>query len=86
VIIWSEAEELKNKSASKKMNTSSQNAQKPTLQWHKKTSFVQKEQPNDIKFAPKHLGLLLAVALSNGKVILFKCSDINNLTSSFSEL
>jgi len=43
-----------------------------------------KESAQDIKFAPKHKGLMLAVAVSNGIVMVYQWKDPSNLTA-FSE-
>jgi nucleoporin SEH1 len=58
VILWSETE------------TSRQSEQKK--QFHKKTSFILKDSAQDIKFAPKHHGLMLAVAVANGQIKIYR--------------
>lgn len=47
----------------------------------KKTNFIEKDSVLDIKFAPKHWGLALAVALSDGTVKLQVSKDLANLSS-----
>ena len=41
---------------------------------------MEKEAINDIKFAPRHWGLLIAVAISDGTVKIYAAKDLNNLT------
>lgn len=48
------------------------------------TIFILKDSASDIKFAPKSADLLLAVAVANGTIKIFKREDPGNLTS-FSE-
>jgi len=67
VIIWSETEVSKQQSQTK--------------QWHKKTNFIQKDSAQDLKFAPKHKGLMLAVAVANGTIMIYQWQDPSNLTS-----
>lgn len=40
-----------------------------------------KDSVLDIKFAPRHIGLVLAVAVSNGNVLIFEARDPLNLTT-----
>ena len=40
-----------------------------------------KDSVQDIKFAPKHWGLQLAVAVANGSVHIYEAKDLNNLNS-----
>ena len=42
---------------------------------------MQKDSAQDIKFAPKHKGLMLAVAVANGTVLIYQWQDPNNLTT-----
>ena len=49
--------------------------------WHKITFFILKDSASDIKFAPKHQDLLLAVAVANGTIKIFKREDPSNLAS-----
>ena len=55
-------------------------AQQPNKKWTKRFNFLQKETVLDIKFAPKHWGLMLSIALQNGTVKVFVAKDLNNLT------
>lgn len=50
-------------------------------QWQKKTFWYLKEAAQDIKFGPKHHGLVLAVAVSNGTILVYKWQDISNLAN-----
>jgi hypothetical protein len=45
------------------------------------TFFILKDSASDIKFAPKSKDLLLAVAVANGTIKIFKREDPGNLTS-----
>lgn len=48
----------------------------------KKTPFLdEKEDICDMKFGPKHLGLILAIARADGKIKIFKFSDLINLNA-----
>jgi hypothetical protein len=40
-----------------------------------------KDSAQDIAFAPKHKGLILAVAIADGTVIIYQWPDSTNLTS-----
>lgn len=40
---------------------------------------MQKDSAQDIKFAPKHHGLMLAVAVANGTIIIYEWKDPSNL-------
>ena len=75
VIIWSETEAHKQQQAP-------QNQAQQTKKWHKKTNFILKDSPQDIRFAPKHKGLMLAVAVANGTIKIYQWQDPTNLTSS----
>lgn len=77
VIIWSETE------ANTKANRQQESGNK---QWHKKHHNIEKDSVYDIKFAPKHLGLALAVAIANGSIKIYKCADPNNLTTFFNDV
>jgi WD40 repeat protein len=49
--------------------------------WLKKSNLVDSRQSvTDVKFAPKHLGLLLATSSSDGIVRIYEAPDIMNLT------
>lgn len=49
-------------------------------QWMKKGNLVDSKSPMlDIKFAPKHLGLKLAMVSSDGHVCIYEAPDIMNL-------
>jgi WD40 repeat protein len=65
-IIWEETENKDNNSKK---------------QWSKRYLNLCRDNVKDIKFAPRHLGLQLAVALENGNVIIYEAKDLNNLTS-----
>ena len=43
--------------------------------------FDSKESVEDIKFAPKHMGLMLATASSEGYIRIYVAPDIMNLAS-----
>ena len=64
VYIW---EEIEAKDFSKK-------------QWTRRFNFVEKEAVLDIKFAPSHWGLMIAVAVADGCVKIYAAKDLNNLT------
>lgn len=64
VYIW---EEVETKDSQKK-------------QWQRRINFVEKEAILDIKFAPKHWGLTLAIAVADGTVKIQTAKDLNNLT------
>ncbi|TNV77762.1 hypothetical protein FGO68_gene2251 [Halteria grandinella] len=54
-------------------------------QWVKRINFMEKEAILDIKFAPKHWGLTLAIALADGTIKMQTSKDLSNLTQ-WSEL
>jgi hypothetical protein len=43
--------------------------------------FDSKESVEDIKFAPKHMGLMLATASSEGQIRIYMAPDIMNLAN-----
>jgi len=49
-------------------------------QWNWKLNFIQKEAILDIKFAPKHWGLTLAIAVADGTIVFQSAKALNNLT------
>ena len=52
----------------------------PKKLWTRRFNFVEKEAVLDIKFAPKHWGLMIAVAVADGCVKVYAAKDLNNLT------
>lgn len=67
VFIWEEVETVTAKEGNRR-------------QWVKRTNFMEKEAIMDIKFAPKHWGLTLAIAVADGTVKMHTSKDLNNLT------
>ena len=53
---------------------------KDKKQWQRKNMFQENEAITDIKFAPRHWGLLLAIAEADGLVNIHVAKDLNNLT------
>jgi nucleoporin SEH1 len=49
--------------------------------WVRRSSQFFSENVQDIKFAPKHHGLMLAVAVANGNIQMYEAKDLSNLTS-----
>lgn len=50
--------------------------------WSRKCQMADsKKEVKDVKFAPQHLGLLLAAASEDGKIRIYEASDPFNLTS-----
>ena len=66
VIIWEEHE----KKGDKNVKT-----------WVNKGKILFKDSVQDIKFAPKHLGLQIAVAVANGNVEVHEAKDVLSLTN-----
>ena len=64
VIIW---EEMETKDKDKK-------------QWQRKHMFMEKEAINDIKFAPRHWGLIIVIAVADGTINMHLATDLNNLS------
>lgn len=57
------------------------NGERNQSHWVKRTSFVDsRTSVTDVKFAPKHLGLLLATCSSDGIVRIYEAPDIMNLS------
>lgn len=50
------------------------------MQWQRKNTFQITEAITDIKFAPKHWGLLLGIVEADGSVNIHAAKDINNLS------
>lgn len=63
VFIW---EEVESKDFSKKS-------------WTRRYNQIEKETIQDIKFAPRHWGLMLAVAVADGSVKIYAAKDLNNM-------
>jgi hypothetical protein len=42
--------------------------------------FIEKEAVNDIKFAPRHWGLIIVIAVADGTINMHQATDLNNLT------
>ena len=55
-----------------------ENKEKKT--WQRKNMFQENEAITDIKFAPRHWGLILAIAEADGSVNIHMAKDLNNLT------
>uniref|UniRef100_A0A0K8TT61 Putative nuclear pore complex component sc seh1 n=1 Tax=Tabanus bromius TaxID=304241 RepID=A0A0K8TT61_TABBR len=53
----------------------------PTKRWVRRTNLVDsRTSVTDVKFAPKHLGLLLATASADGVIRIYEAPDIMNLS------
>jgi hypothetical protein len=53
---------------------------KDKKQWQRKHMFMEKEAINDIKFAPRHWGLVILIAVADGSINMHAAKDLNNLT------
>lgn len=53
----------------------------PVKRWARRTNLVDsRTSVTDVKFAPKHLGLLLATASADGIIRIYEAPDIMNLS------
>jgi len=48
--------------------------------WQRKNMFQGTEAITDIKFAPRHWGLILAISEADGSVNIHMAKDLNNLS------
>lgn len=56
-------------------------AMTPVKRWARRTTLVDsRTSVTDVKFAPKHLGLLLATASADGRIRIYEAPDIMNLS------
>jgi nucleoporin SEH1 len=75
VIIWEEKKITPNKSGPSMLKTEENESV-----WYLKAKLIEsKESIEDIKFAPKHMGLVIAAASADGIIRIYEAPDIMNL-------